>query len=200
MKQILITGVNSYVGNSLAEWLGQYPDDYMIEKMSLRDGSWRDVDFSKYDSIAHVAGIAHRKETKKNAHLYYKVNRDLAFEVAKKAKKENVKQFILLSSMSVYGINKGVIHKYTPTKPKSNYGTSKLQAEELITTLIDESFKVAIIRPPMIYGHGCRGNYPRIARIAIKFPVFPDIRNNRSMIYIDNLNIFVKLLIDKQKT
>ena len=146
--------------------------------------------------MVHVAGLAHIKETKENAHLYYKVNRDLAYEVAQKAKLEAVKQFIFLSSMSVYGIESGVIDKNSYLKPKSNYGKSKLQAEELITSLENDFFKVAILRPPMIYGRGCKGNYTRLAKLALKTPFFPNIENKRSMIYIDNLSEVIKCAID----
>jgi nucleoside-diphosphate-sugar epimerase len=196
MKKILIAGKNSYVGMSLDKWLGNYPDRYSIDSISLRDDTWRENDFSEYEVVFHVAGIAHIKETRENAHLYYKVNRDLAYEVAQKAKIEGVKQFIFLSSMSVYGIESGVINKNSPLKPISNYGKSKLEAEELITNLEDSVFKVAILRPPMIYGKGCKGNYTRLAKFALGTPVFPGIDNNRSMIYIDNLSEFVKCLVD----
>jgi nucleoside-diphosphate-sugar epimerase len=196
MKKILITGKNSYVGNSLESWLGNYPDGYSVDLISLRDDSWKEKDFSAYDVVFHVAGIAHIKETKENAFLYYKVNRDLAYEVAQKAKVEAVKQFIFLSSMSVYGIENGSINKSSILNPKSAYGKSKLQAEDLIKPLANDSFKIAIIRPPMIYGEGCKGNYPRLAGIAVRFPIFPAFKNKRSMIFIDNLCEFVRLLID----
>ncbi len=196
MKKILITGKNSYVGMSLQKWLGNYPDRYLVDSISLRDDSWKGKDFSGYDVVLHVAGVAHINETKENAHLYYKVNRDLVYEAAQKAKVEGVKQFIFLSSMSVYGIETGVITRATPLKPKSSYGKSKLQAEELIKPLGSDGFKVAIVRPPMIYGKGCKGNYPRLANLARKVPVFPSIENERSMIYIDNLCEFLRLIID----
>ncbi|MGB4351276.1 MAG: NAD-dependent epimerase/dehydratase family protein, partial [Tissierellaceae bacterium] len=196
MKSILITGKNSYIGSRFEEWLAKYPDKYKVDAISLRDESWKEKDFSEYDVIYHVAGIAHRKETKENRELYYAVNRDLAYEVAKKSKQDGIKQFIFLSTMSVYGLESGVIDEYTPLKPKSNYGKSKLQAEELIKPLEDDSFKIAILRPPMVYGKGCKGNYPRLAKLAKITPIFPDIDNKRSMIYIDNLSEFVRLLID----
>lgn len=199
MKRILITGKSSYVGRSLEKWLGNYPDRYSIDSISLRNDSWKEKDFSEYDVVFHVAGIAHIKESKENAPLYYKVNRDLAYEVAQKAKVEGVKQFIFLSSMSVYGIEIGIIGKDSPLKPRSNYGKSKLQAEELISAIEDDTFKVAILRPPMIYGKGCKGNYTRLANLAIKIPIFPDVDNKRSMIYIDNLSECVRLLIDDSK-
>lgn len=184
------------MGTSLEKWLGKYPDRYSIDSISLRDDSWKEKDISKYDVVFHVAGIAHIKETKENADFYYKVNRDLAYEVARKAKVEGVKHFIFLSSMSVYGIESGVIDKDTHLEPKSNYGMSKLQAEELIKPLEDDRFIVAIIRPPMIYGKGCKGNYVRLAKLAVKMPIFPDVDNKRSMIFIDNLCEFVRLIID----
>jgi UDP-glucose 4-epimerase len=196
MKKILITGKDSYIGTSFEKWVMKEPDNYRVDTVDMRDEKWNNKDFSEYDVVFHVAGIAHIKETKENKDLYYRINRDLAYETAKKAKSDGVKQFVFLSSMSVYGLKIGVINKDTPLNPKSNYGKSKLQAEELINSLMDDSFKAAILRPPMAYGKGCKGNYPRLASLAVKIPIFPDIDNKRSMIYIDNLCEFVKLLID----
>ncbi len=198
MKKVLITGKNSYIGNALENWLAKEPENYQVESIDMKDGSWKERDFSSYDVVFHVAGIAHIKETIDNQDLYYKINRDLAYETAKKAKKDGVRQFIFLSSMSVYGIETGVINKLTPIKPNTAYGKSKIEAEKLINQLDDYSFTVAILRPPMVYGSGCKGNYPRLARLARKTPFFPKIDNQRSMIYIDNLSEFVKQLIDNK--
>ncbi|SDL28379.1 UDP-glucose 4-epimerase [Clostridium cochlearium] len=196
MKKILITGANSYIGTSFENWLDK--SEYSVDTIDMIDGTWKDKSFSKYDVVFHVAGIAHIKETKENAPLYYKVNRDLVHEVAKKAKANGVKQFIFLSSMSVYGMETGVISKDTVPAPKSNYGKSKLQAEELIAPLQDATFNIAVLRPPMLYGTGCKGNYVRLEKFALKSPIFPDIKNKRSMIYIDNLCEFVKRIIDDE--
>ncbi|NFP91587.1 NAD-dependent epimerase/dehydratase family protein [Clostridium sporogenes] len=198
MKKILITGANSYVGTSFKNWLKKWSKEYFVDVISVRDDKWKKKDFSKYNVVFHVAGIAHIKETKENAPLYYKVNRDLVYEVAQRAKSNGVKQFIFLSSMSVYGMETGVISKDTVPTPKSNYGKSKLQAEELISPLQDSKFKILVLRPPMIYGKGCKGNYVRLEKFALKSPIFPDIKNKRSMIYIDNLCEFVKQIIDDE--
>jgi UDP-glucose 4-epimerase len=198
MKNILITGKNSYIGTSLENWLMREPDKYKVDTIDMRDGSWKEKDFSLCDVVFHVAGIAHIKETSDNQDLYYKVNRDLAYETAQKAKQDGVEQFVFLSSMSVYGIENGVIDKNTPLKPNSAYGKSKIEAENLINKLQDDSFNVATLRPPMVYGKGCRGNYPRLAGLALKTPIFPKVDNKRSMIYIDNLSDFVKQLIDNR--
>lgn len=196
MKNILITGANSYVGTSFEKWLSQWPDKYHVDTVDMIDGSWREKSFAGYDAVFHVAGIAHRKETKQNAHLYYEVNRDLAIETAKKAKAEGVPQFIFMSSMSVYGMETGVITKDTVPNPKSHYGKSKLEAEYGVTALADDSFHVAVLRPPMIYGKGCKGNYQRLRSFVLKYKVFPNITNKRSVVYIDNLITYVQKCLD----
>lgn len=199
MKKILITGANSYIGTSFKKYMAQFGDEYVVDTVDMIGNSWKSKDFSGYDCVFHVAGIAHQKETLENAHLYYEVNRNLAVATAKKAKRDGVKQFILLSSMSVYGMETGVITKTTVPNPKSHYGKSKLQADERIVKLNCDTFKVAILRPPMVYGKGCKGNYQRLRKFALKSPIFPDYPNQRSMVYIDNLCEFVKNTIDEDR-
>ncbi|MBR3610310.1 MAG: NAD-dependent epimerase/dehydratase family protein [Oscillospiraceae bacterium] len=198
MKKIMITGANSYIGTSFERYIKEYfPNDYSIDITDVTEKSWREKSFIGYDSILHVAGIAHQKETKDNVKLYYEINRDLAVEIAKKAKMDGVKQFVFISSMSVYGMNAGVITKETIPEPKSNYGKSKLQAEKEIKKLENTEFKVCILRPPMVYGKGCKGNFNKIKEMVKKLPFFPYIKNERSMIYVDNLSSFIKMCIDK---
>lgn len=203
MKKILITGKNSYVGNSLEKWIGDNSKYYSIDTISLRNDAWRDKEFSGYDVVIHVAGIAHVSSDPKMEDLYYKVNRDLTIEAAKKAKSAGVKQFIFMSSIIVYGEsidNNKLIDIQTVPNPSNFYGNSKLQAEEGIKHLSSDEFKVVIIRPPMIYGKGSKGNYPRLAILAKKTFVFPKIKNERSMIHIDNLCEFIKSTIDNEET
>lgn len=196
MKKILITGANSYIGTSFENYLKQWPDEYQVDTVDMIDGSWRHKSFKGYNVVFHVAGIAHQKETKENAPLYYKVNRDFAIETAQKAKSDGVGQFVFLSSMSVYGMETGVITKDAVPNPKSHYGRSKLQAETEIIRLNDVNYKVAILRPPMVYGKGCKGNFQKIIKIVKKYPLFPLVNNSRSMIFIDNLCEYVKEIID----
>ena len=196
MKRILVTGANSYIGTSFENYIKEnFPDQYTVDTVDMIDGSWREKDFSGYDTIFHVAAIVHVKETDNNSELYYTVNRDLSFEVAKKAKENGVKQFIYLSSVSVYGLETGVIKTDTVVNPKSNYGKSKLQAEKMIISLESSEFSVAVVRPPMVYGKGCKGNFTKIVSIVNRFPIFPKIKNERSMIYIYNLSSFIQFLI-----
>ena len=207
MKKILITGANSYVGTRLETWLKQWPDAYSVDTVSLLDEQWKAMSFCGYDSVFHVAGLVHLKESKddpQQKELYDRINHRLAVDVASKAKNEGVKQFIFMSSASVYGLEGAVgtnviITADTPLEPADNYGISKKNAEVLLKPLEDDSFKIVILRPPMIYGKGCRGNYVTLAKLAKKLPVFPYMHNQRSMLYIDNLSEFVRLMIDNEE-
>ena len=176
----------------------QWPEQYQIDTIDMIDGSWRNMSFEGYDTAFHVAGIAHQKETKENIHKHYEINRDLVVETAKKAKADQVAQFIYLSTMSVYGMETGVISRNTVPAPKNNYGKAKLQAENEIISFETIDFKIAILRPPMVYGKGCKGNYTRLAKLAVMTPIFPNVANERSMLYIDNLSEFIKQLIDEK--
>lgn len=97
--------------------------------------------------------------------------------------------------MAVYGDVQGAITQHTKTKPVTFYGKSKLTAEGKLLSLQNEHFKVVIIRPPMIYGPSCPGNYGKISKISRKSPLFPKVENIRSMLFIDNLSDFIYQII-----
>lgn len=197
MKKILITGANSYIGTSFEDYISKL-DDYQVDTVDMMDNLWKEQDFSSYDVVFHVAGIAHIKEIPEIESLYYEVNRDLVIDVAKKAKNSGVKQFVFISSMSVYGLTSGIITPNTVPNPNTYYGKSKLQAEVGLQLLRDDSFKISVLRPPMVYGKNCKGNFQSLIKIAKKVSFFPYVNNQRSMIYIDNLSSFVKKAIDEE--
>lgn len=208
MKKILITGANSYIGTSFEKYINEnFSDKYQVDTVDMIDCSWREKSFSEYDVVYHVAGIAHSDNGKISAEkekLYRSVNTDLTIETAKKAKVDGVKQFIFMSSAIVYGDSapigkKKVITKDTPANPANCYGDSKLQAELGIMPLQDNGFKVCVLRPPMIYGKGSKGNFPQLERFAKKLKFFPYVKNERSMLYIGNLVEFVRLMIENEE-
>lgn len=209
MKKILITGANSYIGTSFEHYINHfYPNKYQIDTISVQGEEWKKYDFSNYDSVFHVAGIAHSdngKISKEKEQLYYSVNTDLTIETAKKAKEDGAKQFVFMSSIIVYGDSapigqKRVIDLNTPLTPKNCYGDSKVQAENGIQAIESEDFKVVILRPPMIYGKDCKGNYRLLVKLAKILPFFPYIENERSMLHIDHLCEFVRLMIENEET
>lgn len=203
MKRILITGAGSYIGGAVENWLNQYPNDYIVDTLDMQAESWQEYDFRSYDVVFHVAGIAHAdisRATKEQQARYYAINTDLAVQTAEKALLAGVKQFIFMSSMIIYGGCKGkIITRETQPKPANFYGDSKWQADKKLRALSNETFKVVILRPPMIYGKGSKGNYPQLAKMAGKLPIFPKVDNKRSMLHIDNLCEFIRLMIDHEE-
>ena len=198
MKRILITGATGYIGTAFQAYLSKWPQDYQAELVSVTGDGWKQLDFSQYDAVYHVAGIAHRKETEENAALYYAVNRDLTVALAQKAKDSGVPHLVFMSSMSVYGMDAGTITPATQPCPTSHYGKSKLEAEQLLAQMEAPGFCVTTLRPPMVYGKGCKGNFQLLRKLVEKSPVFPAVQNRRSMISIANLCAFSKLVIDRQ--
>lgn len=196
MKNILILGEGSYIGSQLAAWLGKAPRRFSCTVLDMRGEGWKSFAMEGFDAAVLVAGLAHRRETPESEPLYDAVNHLLAVEAARRAKAAGVKQFVFFSSMSVYGLTVGRITADTPTAPASAYGRSKLAAELGLNALADEGFRVATLRPPMIYGPGCRGNYPRLSALLQKLPVFPRIANQRSMLYIETLCAFLAQLLE----
>ena len=199
MKKVLVTGAGSYVGENVRKYILSTSSDFQIDAVDTMVDNWKKADYSQYDVVYHVAGIAHVNADPKMEALYYKVNRDLTIEVAKHAKTAGVKQFIFMSSQIVFhesqSLKTEVLTASTKENPNGFYGDSKLQAELGIKPLEDENFKVCILRPCMIYGPNAKGNFPRLAKLACKTPIFPCWHNKRSMLYIDNLAEFVKQAI-----
>ena len=199
MTKVLITGAGSYVGESVRRYILSTSSDFEIDAVDTMNDAWKEADFSKYDVVYHVAGIAHVNADPKMEALYYKVNRDLTVEVARAAKAAGVQQFIFMSSQIVFhesqSLKNEVLTADTKENPNGFYGDSKLQAEKGLHELECDAFKVCILRPPMIYGPNSKGNFPRLVKLAQKTPLFPAWHNKRSMLYIDNLAEFVKQAI-----
>lgn len=202
-KKILITGADSYIGNSLISYgRANYPN-LVFDVIDMRNQCWEKFNFSGYDAVFHVAGIAHAdvgSVSLEDQKKYYHVNTDLAIQAAEKSKRDGVKQFVFMSSMIIYGDSAPcgqckIIDERTVPSPGNFYGDSKWQADKGVRKLQSGEFHVAVIRAPMIYGRGSKGNYGTLEKLARKSPIFPNIDNRRSMLYIDNLCEFVSLLL-----
>ena len=206
MKKILITGRGSYLGNSLKAYLEAFGNHYRVDCVSLRSGDWMEQSFRGYDAVYHTAAIVHQPRSKTDPGelaRYRAVNCDLAVDAAKKAKAEGVRQFVFLSTMAVYGLTAAfgetvTITAQTPTVPTDNYGLSKLEAERALLSLEGPDFRVAILRPPMIYGKDCKGNFRSLVSFARRLPFFPKVPNQRSMLYVGSLNRLVQQIIDRE--
>ncbi|MCL2572613.1 MAG: NAD-dependent epimerase/dehydratase family protein [Defluviitaleaceae bacterium] len=189
-KRVLVVGANSYIGDKF----GAYANNRLHVDIVDSYNQWKSTSFEGYDCILMVAGIAHQRKARND--LHFAINRDLAIEVGKKSRASGVRQFIYMSSMAVYGIGEGVITKDTMPFPNRNdyYGLSKFEAEKGLDVFFGKG--LCIVRPPIVYGPGCPGNFGRLIRLAKRLPVFPDINNQRSMIFIDNLCEFLVFAIE----
>lgn len=202
IMKILITGKDSYIGTHIRDFLTNY--NHQISELNTLDDSWKTFDYSSFDAIVHVAAIVHESAKTASEELFKKVNTDLPYNIAVLAKKAGVKSFVFMSTMAVYGGDKklpkgNIIGENTELKPTTLYGKSKLEAEKMLSALSDDSFKVAFVRPPNVYGKDCPGNYMNIfKKIALKLPAFPYAYNDarQSMLYIDNLSNLVRLIVE----
>ena len=196
MKRVLISGAQSYIGTSFQQWAEkQHPGEFCIDTLDVRENSWRAADFRGYDAILHVAGLVHRNEKKVDEAEYDRVNHLLTVEIAQKAKAEGVRHFVFLSTKGVYAPNTPMIHKETPPDPGKKYGRSKLAAERELLPMDGAQFRVTVLRPPTVYGKGCRGNFQKLEKLSRRIHWFPNRDNERSMIYIFNLCEFLCLVL-----
>lgn len=203
--KVLVTGKDSYIGDHIK--LHMEKSGHRVDIADTFDYKWKEFDFSIYDAVVHVAAIVHQNAKIASSELFEKVNTILPLEIAQYAKANGVGQFVFISTMGVYGVDKslnkkqGIITESTPLLPEELYGKSKLEAEIRLKELEEDSFKVAIVRPPSVYGYECRGNYislfKKIADLMIVCPeAYTEIR--QSMIYIDNLSELIKLIIEEK--
>ena len=204
MHKVLITGLHSFIGHSLTQHLSRFPEGFHTSAISLRNPSWQSESFRGFATVFHAAGIAHDSTRSADKDSYFRVNSQLAFDTARKAKSDGANQFIFMSSSIVYGSSAPIGHtklitRNTPVNPATYYGESKVLAEEMLNSLNDDNFRVCILRCPMIYGNSCKGNYRLLAKIALTLPVFPRVQNCRSMLYSENLAEFVRLIIQNHE-
>ena len=198
MKRVLITGERGYIARKLQKRLSAWGVD--AECVSVRGGLPSNL--CDYDTIVHCAALVHTRRLSKAE--FYRVNTELTHRLALAFKRKGGGQFVFLSTMAVYGKEgslrrREVIGKNTPTRPSGSYGKSKLLAEQAIRALEDGKFRVAILRPPVVYGKGCPGNFKTLRRIARVAPVFPCINNERSMLHIDRLCCIIYTIVNENQ-
>jgi nucleoside-diphosphate-sugar epimerase len=197
-KNVLVTGSTGFIGTCFVE----NNKIFNISEVDLITISVDKIDFSKITTVLHLAGLVHQMKGAADDQ-YFKVNRDLAFEVAKVAKANKVEQFVLMSTAKVFGELTTEKHEWNENSecnPQDTYGKSKYEAEQLVKGLEDKSFKVAIVRSPLVYGPGVKANMLNLVKLVDRFPVLPfgGINNLRSMVYVGNLVALLNHIIENQ--
>ena len=203
-KKVMLFGIGGYIGSKFLEYIKNNYPNWHIDTISSMNMEWTTADFTGYDAIYNVSGLAHANARHGSEELYYQVNGQLPIDVALKAKTEGVPLFVHMSSQIVYGDMSGIgeekmITLDTIPSESTIYGKSKMMAERGLQELINDNFQVAIMRPPLIYSEFARDNFPRLVNFAKKMPLFPKIENKQSMVYVDNLCELVRLIIENNK-
>jgi nucleoside-diphosphate-sugar epimerase len=197
MKRIAVTGTTGFVGK---RWLGYNRDRFITLPLALREQDAGTLDLKGVDAVVHLAGKAHQMEPIADK-VYFDVNYELTKQLAERAKEQGVPQFIYISSTKVYGDDiKDVLTEESACHPTDAYGASKLQAEQYLLSLASDSFTIAIVRPPLVYGPEVKGNMARLLQLANKNYLLPfgNSRNARSMVFIDNLLALINHIIEKR--
>jgi nucleoside-diphosphate-sugar epimerase len=213
MKKILVTGANGFVGHHIYKHLIKLnysvkgtirnlnnalincDSEYISVGNIDAETNW-DHALDGIYCIIHCAGKARARNKKVELDIYCKVNRDGTKHLAEQAAEAGVKRLIFLSSVGVNGESTGKSNgvKLFTTKdipnPHDNYAISKFEAEQALWEVASKTgLEVVVIRLPLVYGHGAKGNLDRLIKLIYsKIPLpFGGIQNKRSLIGIDNL-------------
>lgn len=201
--RVLVIGPNSYIARHFQKHTAVKYPDWIVNTLSVRDDHWKDFNFTGYESVLYFSSIVHKKETPELMEAYQRVNCDIPVQIAERLQPGT--QFVYFSTMAIFGVEgvvgkTVVIDKTTAIEPKSQYGKTKWAAEtSLREVAARRNLALAIIRPPMVYGPDCPGNYRTMEKFVLKFHVFPTLKNQRSMIQIDTLCKNVLSLVEHRE-
>ena len=198
MKKIVVTGTSGFVGKRFVEYNN---NKYIIESLPLRDLDISSLILKGVDAIIHLAGKAHQME-KIDDQIYFDVNYGITKSLVDRAIQEKVPHFIYISTTKVYGDDYvSALNENSPCTPTDAYGESKLKAEEYLNSLTN-AIKIAIIRPPLVYGPEVKGNLIQLLHLCKKnIPLpFGNTQNARSMVFVDNFIELINTIINQQAT
>jgi len=198
MTKIILTGARGFIGSYFQK---QYPQKYSIHSFSFVKDDIETLHVKNVEIVIHLSALVHQMGGA-NDEAYERVNVDQTLQLAHKAKKNGVKQFIFMSTVKVYGEESDVAYtEISPCHPEDAYGRSKLKAEQELQVLADEDFTVSIIRTPIVYGKGVKANMQNLMKLIDAMPLLPlgGIDNKRSFVYIGNLCSLLDALIMQRK-
>lgn len=194
MRRYLVTGSKGWLAGELDRRLATFPGEYSLARVPVRGDAWLDGDWSGYDGVLHFASVVYGGDPES-------VNAALAGRVAAKCAADGVPWMLLMSSFAVYGAEVRpniLVDRSTEPEPATPYGRSKLAAERSAERALEGSAtRLAVVRAPLVYGPGQRnGSFPVLMAFARRAPFFPETRNERSMVYSQNLCELCRLLAD----
>lgn len=220
MKRVLITGSNGFIGRHLCTELvrcgwavrgtirrlearGSLPSE--VEPVAVdvtRDDGWLEV-LSKVDAVVHLVGRTHVLHDRANHPLdaFRSVNVEGTQRVLRACIQVGVSRFIYLSSIKAVGEGNAIPYsEASPCVPEDAYGITKREAEIVVLGMAAKTgLQSVILRPPLVYGPGVKGNFLRLLRLVdrgIPFP-FGCTHNARSMVFVGNLTSVIEALLDQ---
>lgn len=195
IAQALMRRCNAASVRGISRTVARTPREVVVSDLStISEKEFRDVDV-----VVNFAAIVHRPDIR-DPSIYDQVNHELAVLNARKAREAGVRLFIQMSTIAVYG-EAASISVHTPYAPRTPYGSSKLRADQELCQMQDDRFKVALIRPPMVYGGGrAPGNMMRLIRLAdtgVPLP-FKGVDNRRDFIHVENLTQYLEIVAQRR--
>ncbi|GLR85536.1 NAD-dependent epimerase/dehydratase family protein [Bradyrhizobium iriomotense] len=206
---VLVTGASGFVGRHVAPALVEQgwsvrravrspeglDDEIVIESIGP-DTNWQAA-LDGVDAVVHLAARVHHKHEEHAVQLYRNVNIAGTLHLARSAAGAGVRKFIFISTVLVHGrSNEGraPFSEDDILTPRGLYGMSKAAAEAGLKTLArDSDMKISVIRPPLVYGAGAKGNFALLSRaVNLGLPLpFAAIRNHRAFLAVQNLSSFI---------
>ena len=211
--KVLVTGANGFVGRPLCFHLRELGHEVVpvVRQAGSLEGeyvvsdeiSWKDA-LKGCNSVVHLAARAHvMQDQEQNPLKAFRVNNvDTTIELANRAVEAGVSRFVFLSTIKVNGEKTAPGCSFSPedsADPKDPYAISKWEAEQALFEIAKRTgLEVVVIRPPLVYGPGVKGNFATLikwVKNGVPLP-FRSLRNRRSMIGLDNLLSFTMLCAD----
>jgi UDP-glucose 4-epimerase len=206
---VLVTGASGFVGRHLAPalvhdgWVVRRAvrtpsgsDDEILIRSIGPATDWRAA-LVGVNAIVHLAARVHRQNEEHEVGLYRSINTEGTLHLARCAANAGVRQFIFISTVLVHGRSNDGRAPFSESDiltPRGLYGMSKAAAEVGLKTLAQDSgMGVTVIRPPLVYGAGAKGNFRllvKAVKLGIPFP-FAAIRNHRAFLSVENLMSFI---------
>ena len=209
-RKILITGATGFVGRALVSRLGvegrAVRAAVRTSGVDLAPGveavavgeigaatEWRAA-VSGIDAVVHLAARVHvtGEEARTGEGLFREVNVDGAAGLARAARAAGVRRLVLTSSTTVYGDRStgAPFGESSPPAPKTPYARSKLEGERAVAeVLAGSNTDLVVLRPPLVYGPGAKGNFERLVRLVERGVPLPlaSVRNRRSLLFVGSL-------------
>src|ERR1700761_1988626 len=212
---VLVTGASGFVGGHVAPLLQQggwevrravrrrlgRGDEIVVGSLGPTT-NW-DAALADVDAVVHLAARVHHQHEEHAVQIYRDVNIDGTLHLARCAASSGVRRFIFLSTVLVHGRSndgRAPFSENDVLTPRGLYGMSKAAAEAGLKDIAQYGrMRVTVIRPPLVYGSGAKGNFALLVK-AVKLGVplpLAGINNHRAFLSVENLTDFIARRLDQ---